>query len=438
MQFKYRLHQVVLAVVGVAFAPFALALGTPADQAVTNSVTMSYQVNAINQTATTSVSFEVDRKYLVDVTTSDTNWVTAVPGQDFASGNFSSLRFTVRNDSNDTVGIRLALLDQGATQISGGDPWDPVGAGVLSAAGLTVWEDNGDGTYNAVDDEIVGTATGILNVLSSPTFAPNESRDYYVTVDVDGTDAADLFSTFTLVAAVADATGTNVIATDDSGNATPGTAPLPVVANDINAVENVFAESASGNAEDVGYNYGGDAPSGAQDADFDGQASDSSGFRTRIALGVSKHVEVLWDPVTGNKYTGVGNTLSGNSPKAIPGAVMLYVIGVRADSGVNATTVLIDDDIPETLTSPGTAQAGIVMPDTVDININGSPVTFDLDATIAADGDYHTVACGSVVVTTTAFAAASPEIDDANLGDCDGQPTAETGYVVYVVTVDDT
>ncbi len=108
-----RLAVLALAVTGLA--PAALAQGTDADVTVTNSVTISYDVNSINQTGSASVDFEVDRKYVVDVTTSDTNWVTATPGQSFASGNFSSIRFTVTNLTNDAVGIRLALIDQADT-----------------------------------------------------------------------------------------------------------------------------------------------------------------------------------------------------------------------------------------------------------------------------------------------------------------------------------
>ncbi len=425
----------VVALVALGVSPLALAQGTDADVTVTNSVTISYDVNSIGQTGSASVDFEVDRKYVVDVTTSDTNWVTATPGQSFAGGNFSSIRFTVSNLTNDSVGIRLALIDQADTAISGGDPWDAPTA-ELATTSFTLWEDsNGNGAYDAGTDDVVGTALGIQPVLAAPLFAEDESRDYYVTIDVAGGTAPDLFETYTLVAAITEATGTTVVQTDDSGNSTPGVGDPGIATNNLNGVDNVFAETASGDAEDLGYDYVGDAVS-ITDEDFDAQASDTSGFRTRVALGIAKFVEVLWDPVTGNKYDGAG-ALTGNNPKAIPGAVMLYVIGVRADSGVNATTVLIDDDIPETLITPGTAQGGIELPNSVDIDINGSTVTFTLDAAIAPDAQYHTVACGTGTLTSSAFDP-GPEIDDANLGDCDGTPTAETGYVAYVATVDDT
>ncbi len=196
----------------------------------------------------------------------------------------------------------------------------------------------------------------------------------------------------------------------------------------------MFAEFASANTEDLGYDFVGDAVS-TIDEDFDGQASNSSGFRTRIALGVAKHVETLWDPVTGNKYDGTG-AATGNEPKAIPGAVLLYVIGVSADSGVDATAVLIDDDIPDTLVLPGNpnAVAGIELPNTVDITISGTPTTFTLDAGVTANDEYHTQDCAANALASAAFDA-GPEIDDADLGDCDA---GETGYVAYVVTVNDT
>ncbi|MEM7003708.1 MAG: hypothetical protein AAF529_23185, partial [Pseudomonadota bacterium] len=220
----------------------------------------------------------------------------------------------------------------------------------------------------------------------------------------------------------------------DSGNSTVGVADPAINPNLQNTVEDIFAEFASGNADDLGYNFVANTVVATIDEDFDGQASNTSGFRTRLALGIAKHVEVLWDPVTGNKYDNLG-ALTGNHPKAIPGAILMYVIGVSADSGLNATTVTLDDDIPETLILPGDTNnvAGVELPNTVSIDINGSPTPFTLDAGIALDDQQHVVDCATSTLNSAAFDA-GPEIDDANLGNCSA---GQTGYVLYFVTVND-
>lgn len=431
MQYFKRVCLLITGLAGMGVVPAALALGTDADQDVTNSVTMTYQVNSVNQSATTSVTFEVDRAYVVDVSADDTDWVTAIPGQTFASGNFSSLRFTVTNSSNDVVGIRLALVDQGNTDVTGYA--DPATAELISDL-VTIWEDTNDNGVLDGAEQNLGNALGVLPVLNDPTFNEDESRVYRVAVDVAAATAAGLFETFTLVAAVTEATGTNVVQTDDSGNSTVGVADPAVNANTIGGVEDVFAEFASGNAEDLGFDYVTPTVVATADDDFDGQASDTSGFRTRVALGVAKYVEVLWDPVTGNRYDATG-ALTGNEPKAVPGAILMYVIGVAADGGVNATSVLLDDDIPDPLVLAGDPNnvPGVELPNSVDIDINGSTTTFTLDAGIALDDQQHVVDCSTSTLLSEAFDA-GPEIDDADLGNC---AAGETGYLVYFVTVND-
>lgn len=437
MQYFKRLSVVVLGMYGLTFSQAVYALGTNADDDVTNAVSMTYTVNSVTQTALADVTFKVDRKLQVEVNTTQTNWVTAIPGQTFASGNYSSIQFTVANLSNDEVGMRLALIDQGQLAISGGDPWDAPSA-ELSAALITIWEDtNGNGSYDAGTDDLLGNSLGILPVLSDFTFSEDETRDYYVSVDVAGTDVADLFETYTLVAAVADnATGTNVLQTDDSGNSTHGVADPAVNPNGITTLELVFADFvATVTVEDIGYDYVGDSPSAAADDSYDGQASDSSGFRTRIALGIAKFVEVLYDPISGNRYVAGVAT---NDPKAIPGAVLLYVIGISADSGVAATSVAIDDDIPGAFVTPGNLNAvvGIEIPATVNITINGGSVAFGMAAGVAANDQYHTQDCaGSALLSTDFFPLTVPEVDGALLGSC---TVGQTGYVAYVVTVTDT
>ena len=66
-----------------------------------------------------------------------------------------------------------------------------------------------------------------------------------------------------------------------------------------------------------------------------GQHSDTNAFVVAGArLYVGKVVQVLWDPINGNRYSANNSdTLSGNNPKAIPGAVLMYAVGVSNDVG---------------------------------------------------------------------------------------------------------
>ncbi len=407
----------------------ALADGTDSGTVVTNSVTMSFTVNSVNQTANTSVDFTVDRKLRLDVTTPQTDWVSAVPGQVATSG--SSIQFVITNNSNSATDVVIGVIDQSLQQVDG---FSTVGGTAIAPATLNVWEDtNGDGVFDAGENTL-GVSAGSYALTG--TLAEDEQRTISISIDVAGGAGADEYQAYTLVAAVANA-GT-ALGNDDSGNISPG----GTAANNPNlkdSVEIVFADTFSGSVlgDDEGFNFNTSAGTNADDADFDGQAANASGFRTRVALGIAKHVEVLWDPITANRYDGAG-AATANNPKAIPGALLLYIIGVSANSGLDATSVTIDDDIPETLVDPGNttaeAPANINMPASVDITINGSPVTFTLDAAVVANGEYHVQDCAGNAVTSSTFAAA-PEVDDADLGACDD---GDTGYVAYVVTVDDT
>ncbi|MEM9622702.1 MAG: hypothetical protein AAF993_13705 [Pseudomonadota bacterium] len=406
----------------------AWAEGTDSGTVVTNSVTMSFTVNSVAQTATTNVDFTVDRKLRLDVTTPQTEWVTAVPGQLATTG--SAIQFVVTNNSNSSTDVVVAVLDQLLQQVDG---FSAVGSTAITPTVLNIWEDtNGDGVFDGGENSL-GNTPGSYALTG--TLAEDEQRTISISMEVPGAAGADQYQAYTLVAAVANA-GV-ALGNDDSGNVSPG----GTAANNPNlkdSVEIVFADQFTGSllGDDEGYNFITDAVTNADDADFDGQAVNASGFRTRIALGIAKHVEVIWDPISGNRYDAAGAPTAVN-PKAIPGALLLYIIGVNANSGLNATAVTIDDDIPETLVDPGntTAQApaAVNMPATVGIDINGATVNFALAGGVTANTEYHVQNCAGGAIVSTAFAA-SPEVDDANLGPCND---GDTGYVAYVVTVDD-
>ncbi|MEM7077417.1 MAG: hypothetical protein AAF513_02200 [Pseudomonadota bacterium] len=434
MQYLKRTCRTLCGLCLLALASWAFADGTDANVVVTNSVTINYSVNSVAQSDTTSVDFTVDRKLRLDVTTPQADWVSALPGQNQGAGTASSIQFNVTNNSNDSVDVVIALIDQALQQVDG---FSAIGATAITPANITVWEDtNGDGVLDGGENTL-GNSDGVYALTG--TLLEDDVRTISVSIDVAGGTASDFYQAYTLVAAVASA-GV-VIGNDDSGNISPSGTPSDI-ADNKDTVQTVFADTFSGSTlgDDEGFDFlaGLPGPTNADDADFDGQASNAAGFRTRVALGIAKVVEVIWDPVSGNRYDGVGAVTAAN-PKAIPGALLLYVIGVNADAGLDASSVIITDDISDASVDPGNttgeAPANINLPASISVTINGTPVNFTLAAGVLANGEYHTQDCAGGVLVSTTFAGSDPEINNANLGACDA---AENGYVAYVVTVDDT
>ncbi len=439
MQYLQRLKHLVLTLGALTFGVSAWADGTNSGTPVTNDVTMSFSVGAVPQTATADITFVVDRKLRLDVGTPNGNWMTAVAGQTGAGA--TSIQFEVTNNSNDGVEAVIAVVDQSNIDVDG---YDPVGAAAIAPTGITVWEDtNGDGVLDG-GETTLGTATGVYALTG--TLAEDEIRTISVRIDVDPGTTADSYQTYTLVAAVA--SGGAAIANDDSSNESPGVPDVPFAANDLNNVEIVFADDGSTFTEDEGFDFlsGSPAPTGATDGANDGQSSNAAGFRTVGVLGIAKYVEVLWDPISNNQYTGTGNTTTGNEPKAIPGAVLMYVIGVTNQSSLAATGVTISDNVPgggagdPLQLGNAAAVSGIELPDSVTVTIDGSPVVFDLDNTgISVDTNVYVRPCSTTssdpVNPGVAFGADPAEVNASMGASCDANAT---GYVVYFATVDNT
>jgi len=438
MQYSNSLIRLVFCMGALLVGANALADGTDAGTPVTNGVTLEFTAGSVTQTQTTNVTFVVDRKLRLDVATPNANWVSAVAGQSGATA--SSIQFDVTNNSNDSAEIVVALIEQGAG-VDVDSFADVSGANPISAT-VTIWEDlNSNGLLDGPEVAFPGAALG-QHALTGPT-AEDATRRIAVRIDVPGSALADEYQTYTLVAAVA--SGGAALANDDSSNEGPGVADVPAIADDPATVQIVFADRATGAPEDQGFDFlGADASTGVADADLDGQSSNSSGFRTVGVLGVVKIAEVIFDPISLNKYDNLG-ALTGAEPKAIPGAVIMYVIGVSNQSALSATGVDIDDDIPagpvgdaEPLVLGNALGAtGVFIPDTVTVTIDGSAVVLDLDNTnISVDNQVHVRPCSLVATdpsTAEAFGTDPTEVDGASMGTCDA---SSVGYVVYFTTVD--
>ncbi len=441
MQYPKKLCQLVFVTIGTLYASTAFAEGTDVGVVVTNDVTLDFQVNAIAQTTTTSTDFTVDRKLILEVVTQNGDWVTVIPSQTSATdGSVNALDYLITNRSNDATNVEIALIDQSATAVTGFSAQVGVPTPFLPTPPTgDVWHDVNDN--DIVDGGEVAVALDVsgVTVFSIGPLAEDATANIKVVVDVAVAALNDEYRTFTLVAAVADGGGT-ALPGDDSGNAAPGGASVNIL-NGISTVETVFADGLSANAEDVQYDFVTPAVLGTLDAFFDGQSVDTSGFITAVALSIGKYVQVIYDPISLNRWDAAG-LVSLTDPKAIPGSVLMYVIGVvNANTSLSATVVEVDDDVPdaalEVLEGDQANPAGAIqIPASVTFPVGGVPTLFTLDqANIESDLDLvWDQDCGAVLATSTAFLAGDPELIDISLGAC---APGEIGYVVYFVTIND-
>ncbi|MCZ6712205.1 MAG: hypothetical protein O7B25_17720, partial [Gammaproteobacteria bacterium] len=180
-------------------------------------------------------------------------------------------------------------------------------------------------------------------------------------------------------------------------------------------------------------------------SDFDGQNADSSGLVTGTTLALAKYVEVIYDPVSGNRYDGAGAVIA--DPKSIPGAVMMYVIGlVNESAALSATVVTVADDIPDgvpELVDEGDQRGGtppaIDLPVSVTFNVGTGPQVFNVgNATnineVYSEGcaDPGTSAVyNGVGVVLGGDDTANPEFS-RTIGTC---AATEAAFVVYFVTL---
>jgi len=421
----------IAAIVGLMAAP-AFAIGTAANTTVTNNASLSYQVNGFAQTPkTASVVFVVDRAIAPLVAAQGAMAVSVTPGQTSTGASaYPALNFDVRNNGNDTQDLWLAIIERGATNVTGLGG-QGTGNAFVAASPIVAVDTNGNGTYEAGTDTVL-TATGGHYVLTN--MLRDTTRRVLVVVNVP-VAAADLDrDAFTLVAGVAVAGGGAFIGTDSNGRNAPGFSGAVTAADDTAVVQNVFADTATSNVEDLTWNFASNAQ-GVQDVIRNGQHSDTSAFVVAGAkLFIGKVVQVLWDPINGNRYSANNSdTLSGNNPKAIPGAVLMYAVGVSNDVGSpNTTGINITDDLQSTgEITAGSTTAGVNVPQNVSVTLNAVPVSLDVpDSPNMTLISYHT--CAAFAATaTTAFVATNPEVT-VSLGTCAAN---QRGVIVYFVTL---
>ncbi|MEG3084149.1 hypothetical protein U1707_10895 [Sphingomonas sp. PB2P12] len=272
--------------------------GTAAGTTVTNTAQASYSVNGVQQSTTSNaVSFVVDRKVNLTVTTNQPANTQVAIGQTAAV-----TTFRVTNNTNGTQDFVLLPTQLPVQNLFAGDNFD--------VANVKVFVDgNNNGTY----DLGVDTATYINEL------AADQSAVVFIVGDVPNDQAASLAGVTLIVQVAA------------GGNAAAEGAPLaPSVAlNDDAVVDVVFADNDSdGLGLDISNNG-------------QGRASLAYEITTRnVALSVNKSQIVVSDPISGLL-----------APKAIPGAVVQYCLVVtNATAGTPAANVNLTDIVPPNTT----------------------------------------------------------------------------------------
>ena len=327
---------VALAVLGANPANAAM---TAADTAITNNVSVAFQVGGFNQTAAVaSDTFRVDRKVAVVVAESGSATTTVSPNQLAAV-----TTFTVTNNSNAVLDFGLAVGQVAAAAAGAHSNVD-----FFDTTNVKIYQDDGDSVFDAGDtlityiDELAGDGA---------------SKTIFVVSDIPIGLANGKVSAVTLTA------------TSQAGGAAAAAGAVLTQTAGANTalMETVFADAAGIVSGDIAR---------------DGKHSAMDDYTILAAtLTAVKTSKVISDPVN-------GTTL----PKAIPGAVIEYCIAVsNAAGGASATSVTITDNLPAEVTYlagntfvNGTTTSGVCNADgTAGGSFAGTTVTGPL-GTIAA------------------------------------------------------
>jgi uncharacterized repeat protein (TIGR01451 family) len=269
----------------------ALAQNTPSGTPITNTATLDYSVSGTPQAQVSSipVTFVVDNKVDLTVTTVDAAIVSVIPGT------FNQvLTYSVTNNGNTVQDYSLTAQLSAVGAFGETETFD--------AANVRVFVDtNADNAYTAADTDVY-----IDELASGVTIYA------FVVADIPVAQVNDDVASYNLLAQTAAGGGANAqgadITTDDSGTA-----------DDPATVQIVFADGA-----------------GPADGALDGQHSSLDGYMVVTAdMSVVKTSTVISDPFT----------TSGN-PKAIPGATMGYQIVVTNNGTVTADNVEVIDSVP--------------------------------------------------------------------------------------------
>lgn len=271
----------------------AFAGGTASGTDISNQATLGYTVGTVPQATvpSNSVTFKVDKKVDLTVTTQDTSIVAVVPG-----AVNQVLTFTVANTGNDPQDINLSALAKAAsTVITFGtadytDNFDTAGVGVFVESGATAGFQTAEDTATYIDE-----------------LTPDIAKTVYIVSSIALARANNDVAAYALVAEVR-AGG----AAGSEGGALAATAPAAVTDG---VADILFADGA-----------------GLDDAANDAKFSARSAFLVVTAtMGVAK-----------------AQAIDGGF--AIPGATVTYTITIANTGAAPASSVVLVDPVPANTT----------------------------------------------------------------------------------------
>ena len=311
---------IALALAGLAAGGAAHALGTAAGTAITNLATLNYSVGGAAQTpigssetgnttgAGTATSFVVDNKINLLVATTDTTFVSVVPGLTGVgganpNGALQVTTFSVTNTGNSVQDFSLlaANLGSGTTLFGGTDNFDGTSCVARVESGTTAGYDATD-TATFIDELPANGVRTVYVICAIPVARVNN-------------DVAVVSLTATALAGgAAGVQGAALVETTGANTA---------------GVDIVFADGA-----------------GTDDLARNANYSARSAFRVVTAtLTVTKSVAAVCDPLNGS-----------TSPKNIPGTFVRYTITI-ANTGVASATL---STVGDTLTNLVTFDANLI------------------------------------------------------------------------------
>jgi uncharacterized repeat protein (TIGR01451 family) len=314
----------------------AFAVGTDAGVTIGNRATVNYTVGTVAQTPIESsptgnsnpgvgnggnTNFVVDRRVNLNVTETGGGATTVAPGQANVVATF-----TVTNTSNAAEGYQFSAANAGGTVFGNADNTD--------VGNLRVFVDNpGGGGAAGAYDALIDTATVV------DTLAEDGSVVVFIVADVDVAATNGQFANVELTARAAVA-GTNGATLEvESGSDTAG-------------IDVVLA-----------------------DAGRDGLQAALDQFAVQSAsLTITKSSSLISDPFNG----------TGANRKAIPGAVIEYVVSIANTGTAPATSVRLSDTLDATLAFTGGQYNGGAAD--VQINVGAAPAAFCV-AESGADGN---------------------------------------------------
>lgn len=374
---------------------------------ITNTVSVTYDTGSnTGLTDNDTAAFIEDRLINFTVTATSAN-VNVIPGDVSTDGNPDDdvLTFTVENTGNGTQDFLLAAIDN-----------DADGAGTFNATGVTAFvEDGTTPGFQTAED----TATFIDNL------APTATATVYIiaTIPSTGVNDADT-SDYRLAVHVADGSavgqGTQITA-DDNGRVSPGGTFSGVTfaagtPNDVADTAGTVATDAQ-----IVFNDPDADGAGTNDTAGNGIALDNATLTIQAAtVNITKSVSVVSDPVNGT-----------SNPKAIPGALVEYVITVTNTGSGIASNVDITDDVSAIDVTASTDaydtgfEACAAAPCGVRVSLDGGTVYSTL--TSAADGTTNDAIDASA--TTTVIS-----VNDLSLGASGGG--TDVAVIRFRATVD--